>query len=113
MSRYRIGMVRVVGSGWVTAVQVKPGSIVQVGLQPSPATRLPSSHSSSGVLMPSPHFAVHAPPPHGGSNVQLAEQPSYGMRFPSSHSSPGSVVPLPQMAATSVVDVVLVVVVVV
>jgi len=45
MSRYRIGIVSVAGGGWLTAVHVKPASILQVDEQPSPFLVLPSSHS--------------------------------------------------------------------
>ena len=45
------------------STQAKPGSSVQVALQPSPAVLLPSSHCSLPATMPSPHFlAMHFAP---------------------------------------------------
>src|SRR5579862_1179518 len=97
MSRYRIGMESVAtdADGWSTALHVHPGSTVQVGLQPSPAAVLPSSHSSVSSTIPSPQTAVQVPPRQWGSIVQVCEQPSYGMRLPSSHSSVPSTIPSP------------------
>jgi hypothetical protein len=39
--------------------QSQPGSIWQLGLQPSPATVLPSSHVSPGSKVPFPQVYVH------------------------------------------------------
>src|ERR1700733_3513547 len=96
MSRYRIGIVNVVGGASLVAVHVQPGSIVHVDEQPSPFVVLPSSHCSLGNLRPSPHTAVHVPPAHFGSIVHVGEQPSYGIKLPSSHCSSPSTMPLPQ-----------------
>lgn len=41
--------------------QTKPGSIVQVGLHPSPESRFPSSHSLIPKFKPSPHFSRQLP----------------------------------------------------
>src|SRR5450432_1031920 len=66
-------------------------SSVQVGLQPSPATRLPSSHCSRPATKPSPHLrARQALPiehvqPH--STWHVCEQPSPASTLPSSHCS--------------------------
>ena len=78
-------------------------STVHAEPQPSPFTRLPSSHPSQPATSPSPQVvsrlhvsAVVAFPPshrHPHSTVQSAEQPSKGRRFPSSHSSDPILVP--------------------
>jgi hypothetical protein len=63
---------------WVA--QVNPLSIWQVDEQPSPLTRLPSSHASPGSTLPSPQAVVQAwvlplPSKQFGSFVQVFEQP--------------------------------------
>src|SRR5262245_25901029 len=75
-------------------VQVNPGSMVQVGEHPSPATLLPSSHASA-TTMPSPHFDTHDAPEHPGSLRQSSEQPSNGRALPSSQVSVPSTTPSP------------------
>src|SRR5215471_836702 len=75
-------------------VHVNPGSIVQVGEQPSPATVLPSSHASP-TTMPSPHFDTHDAPAQLGSLRQSSEQPSNGRALPSSQLSVPSITPSP------------------
>ena len=81
----------------MTALQVKPASIVHVALHPSPEVVLPSSQASAGNFSPSPQTAVQVPPAHAGSFVQVGEQPSYGRRLPSSHCSEPSLTPSPQV----------------
>jgi len=56
-------------------VRCRTPVIVQLASQPSPLSRLPSSHSSGGVITPLPH------------SVQALVQPSDGFVLPSSHSS--------------------------
>ena len=63
---------------------VKPASIVQVALQPSPATWFPSSQPSAPTRLPSPHTVAHVsmlvrlPPAqlYPASTVQFSLQPS-------------------------------------
>jgi hypothetical protein len=99
---------------------------VQSFSHPSPATVLPSSHSSPAstmelpqspsitqlaeqpspsVVLPSSHSSPSSriPLPHSGvtSLSQVAEQPSPSMALPSSHSSSPSTTPLPQMGSRS------------
>src|SRR5688572_16839158 len=76
---------------------------MQLALQPSPPTLLPSSQVSLPVTLESPHTTVdtHVPPPGGqskfGSTVwQLAEQPSPPMLLPSSQFSLTDFEPSPQ-----------------
>src|SRR5690242_6008256 len=85
-SRNTIGRTSDVGAT-PTSTQLNPGSIVQVGEQPSPALVLPSSHASVpfGSLMPSPHDDVHAPCVQSGSFTQKGVQPSPRSLLPSSH----------------------------
>src|SRR5687768_5210725 len=67
-------------------VQVKPSSTKHIRLQPSAATRLPSSQASEPSSMPLPH-----------SLWQLDEQPSPLVVLPSSQVSVAtSTSPLPQ-----------------
>jgi hypothetical protein len=79
---------------------------VHVALHPSLLAVLPSSHSSPGARIASPHLfctCVHAPPVpsdalghvHPGSTVQLVVQPSLPVVLPSSQDSPGSTLPFP------------------
>ena len=71
--------------------QSQPGSSLQSDEQPSPDFWLPSSHSSSGSLRPSPHGEVQPSlPVHMGSALQSVVQPSPGRVLPSSHDSPPS-----------------------
>src|SRR5260221_350420 len=82
-----MGMMSDAAGAWLTDGQLQPVSIVQVELQPSPDSVLPSSHCSCGNFRPSPHTAVHVPPLQRGSTPHQGEQPSYGLRLPSSHCS--------------------------
>src|SRR5580693_8079799 len=94
-------MVSVAGGAAVVLVQVYPVPVssVQVELQPSPETVLPSSHCSCGNLRPSPQTAVQVPPLQDGSTVHVGEHPSNGIRLPSSHCSEPSLIPSPQTVA--------------
>src|SRR5258706_379218 len=71
-----MGMTSDAAGAWLTDGQLQPVSIVQVELQPSPDSVLPSSHCSCGNFRPSPHTAGH-----------VAPQPSPGTLLPSSHVS--------------------------
>jgi hypothetical protein len=70
-------------------------SSVHSGLQPSPATVLPSSHCSAPATLPSPHLAARQIVPGGHSqphsSVQPDEQPSPSVVLPSSHVSRPSI----------------------
>src|SRR5512138_2417222 len=71
-----------------TWVQPQLGSSLHLSEQPSPERRLPSSHSSSGSLSPSPQGEVQPLlPSHTGSALQSGAQPSPGMVLPSSQDS--------------------------
>ena len=64
------------------------GSSLHLSEHPSPELRLPSSHSSSGSLSPSPHGEVQPlVPVQMGSDLQSGAQPSPGIVLPSSHDS--------------------------
>src|SRR5258708_5561255 len=82
-----LGVVQLQPSAFVTGML----SSVHVGLQPSPATTLPSSHCSRPATRPSPHLmARQALPiehvqPH--STWHVCEQPSPARTLPSSHCS--------------------------
>src|ERR1700722_7222982 len=91
-------MVSVAGGAAVVLEHVYPVPVssVQVELQPSPETVLPSSHCSCGNLRPSPQTAVQVPPLQDGSTVHVGEHPSNGIRLPSSHCSEPSLTPSPQ-----------------
>ena len=88
-------------------VQAKPTSLVQLDEQPSPDTRLPSSHASSDAHIPSPHTLTHtsvavSEPPvqtKPGSGWHVGEQPSPATWLPSSHPSPphATLLPSPQI----------------
>src|SRR3954462_12255675 len=74
---------------------------VQVALQPSPATVLPSSQVSFACLMPSPHLrqlllAIGQLQPL--STLQVDEQPSRLVALPSSQPSVLSLIPLPHFS---------------
>src|SRR5690606_20402287 len=84
---------------------VQPISNLQVGEQPSFASRAPSSHCSGKTKMPSPHLAKarHGSPASGqtkpGSTMrQPATQPSPLVWLPSSQASSESTMPSPQEA---------------
>src|SRR5512140_402390 len=80
-----------------TCAQSHPGSSLHVAEQPSPERVLPSSHSSSGSLRPSPQGEVQPlVPVQMGSDLQSGAQPSPGMVLPSSHDSLPSLLPSPQ-----------------
>jgi len=89
-----------------TDVQVKPGSILQVELHPSPLPlpqRPPSSHCSLPTIKPSSQIGLHYSQPltilhvHPGSTLQL-KQPSPLMMFLSSHCSVPTLIPSPQIS---------------
>lgn len=98
--------------------QTKPGSIWQVGLHPSPAAVLLSSHCSVGrhrMRMPSPHLGAHVSTPptpepsvldevhaHPVSIRQRESQPSPPTVLLSSHASAVERMPLPQMCTGGV-----------
>src|SRR5690606_14418728 len=78
--------------GGLVPLRVNVGSFWQVGPQPSPAMRLPSSQPSSPSLILLPHSDSAQSSPasaqtYPASRVQLAPQPSPGSRLPSSHCS--------------------------
>ena len=75
--------------------QMKPASILQAVLQPSPETLLPSSHVSEPTRRPSPQISAHVllevsvPPVHAypGSIAQALLHPSPDSVLPSSQPS--------------------------
>ena len=80
-SRYATGMSMASGGRSCIDVHSNPSSGSHVGLEPSPASLLPSSQSSLLSTMPSPHIEMHSPTglvsvPHTGSFTQLGEHPS-------------------------------------
>src|SRR5215510_10518184 len=81
--------------------------MVQVALQPSPSTVLASSHTSPGLMMPSPHLneRMHAPAEgqvQFGSTLHAPLQPSPATVLPSSHCSmpPWLLMPSPHPGGT-------------
>src|SRR5947209_5654969 len=91
------GTVRCAASTSPAAWQSQPGSRWQSAEQPSPDVVLPSSHSSSGSLRPSPHGEVQPMvPTHSGSDRQSAVQPSPPITLPSSQDSSPSLMWSPQ-----------------
>ena len=96
-SRNTTGTRRWPSSPSPTFWQSHPGSIMQSALQPSPEVVLPSSHSSSSSLRPSPHGEAQPEvPTQTGSARQSALQPSPPKTLPSSHDSSPSRTPSPQ-----------------
>ena len=92
-----IGTVRWPSLASPTSVQSQLGSRWQSAEQPSPEVVLPSSHSSSGSLRPSPHGEVQPMVPwHTGSDRQSAVQPSPPITLPSSQDSLPSLIASPQ-----------------
>src|SRR3954454_18170024 len=92
-----IGTVRWPSLASPIAVQSHPGSRWQSAEQPSPDVVLPSSHSSSGSLSPSPHGDVQPMVPwQTGSDRQSPVQPSPPIRLPSSQDSLPSLILSPQ-----------------
>src|SRR5580692_7712715 len=76
--------------------------MVQVELQPSPETMLPSSHCSAPAMMPSPHalathFVSGVGHCHPGSSMHVDEQPSPDTALPSSHVSLPVTLPSPHL----------------
>src|SRR5947207_662882 len=83
---------------------MNPPSTMQVDEQPSPLSRLPSSHSSPPLLCRSPHAGTpgrpgtrHSKP--GSTVLQSLEQPSPLALLPSSHASVAPRMPSPQTPA--------------
>src|SRR5262249_6266924 len=65
----------------------------------SPSSRLPSSHSSLPITIPSPQILAQTEPLQSYSSPQLSEHPSPGMTLRSSQASVPSISPSPQTVA--------------
>ena len=99
-SRTTTGMSLVVGSVDAgVSPHEKPRSVLQLEEQPSPFTKLPSSHSSSEKRWPSPQADLQLVPEQSGSSKQW-KHPSKGTStapgLVSSHCSVPSLTPSPQ-----------------
>ena len=91
------------GAVILPSLHMKPVSFLHTSEHPSQLQVLPSSHSSTGVCMPSPQVGLQVSLPavpcvqlQPVSTRQRLLHPSPLKRFPSSHDSKLSLIPLPQ-----------------